>query len=170
MRSETKTRNSQGISASQHTARYRQASWKGRKADGGNGDKSISGTGALQGQAGSQACALGICRLSIQIALQKQGTLTLRAVLESTQDSCNQETKPRRERKEKGKREKKTPKSDKHRLFQAALPRTCHSHENMEITGVRHRCADKQQLPRSTGGPWEHMDLLFLALRFSEDL
>lgn len=25
-------------------------------------------------------------------------------------------------------------------------------------------CADKQQLPRSTGGPWEHMALLFLAL------
>lgn len=60
----------------------------------------------------------------------------------------------------KGKRKNK----DKHRLFQAARPRTCHSHKNTEIAGVRHRCADKQQLPRSTGGPWEHMALLFLAL------
>lgn len=62
------------------------------------------------------------------------------------------------------KERKKKKKSDKHRLFQAARPRSCHSHENTEIAGIRHQCADKQQLPRSTGGPWEHRALLFLAL------
>lgn len=66
--------------------------------------------------------------------------------------------------KERKKERKKKEKSDKHRLFQAACPRTCHSHENMELAGERHQCADKQQLPQSTPGPWEHRDLLFSAL------
>lgn len=62
---------------------------EGRKAEGVTGEKSITGTRALQGRAGSQACAPGICGIPVQIALKKQGAFTLKAVLESTGDSCN---------------------------------------------------------------------------------
>lgn len=60
--------------------------------------------------------------------------------------------------------EKKKRERDKHMLFQAARPRTCHSrkrHTNMKITGIRHQFTDKQQLPQTKGQAWEHMALLY---------